>query len=337
MDHIAIDLGSRESQICIRSAEGTILEEKRWDTRKLDAFLGKRPPSRVIVETCAEAFRVADVAQAAGHEVRVVAATLVSALGVGERGTKTDTRDARKLSEVSTRVELASVHIPSHESRATKSFCGAREQMVESRTGHINVVRGWMRTQGVRIPTGKAETFTVRVRKQIASRPMHIEVTLDVLDKLSEAIAKMDDELATRAKSHDVCRRLMSVPGVGPVVAMRFVATLDEIGRFDSAHKVEAYLGLTPGEHSSGERQQRTGITKAGSPRMRWALVQAAWAARRSRGNHPLLAWATEVEKRRGKRVAAIALARKLAGILFAIWRDGTLYNPREAARAPNP
>jgi transposase len=289
----------------------------------------------VIIETCAEAFHVADLARNAGHEVRVVPATLVRTLGVGEHGTKTDTRDARKLSEVSTRVDLPSVHVPTTAAREIKSFCGAREQMVESRTGLINVVRGWMRTQGVHVTTGKAETFPLRVRKQIATRPMHIEVTLEALDALNAAITKMDDELATRAKSHDVCRRLMSVPGVGPVVAMRFVATLDDITRFENAHKVESYIGLTPGERSSGERHQRTGITKAGSPRMRWALVQAAWAARRSRGNHPLLAWVSEVEKRRGKRVAAVALARKLAGILFAIWRDGTLYNPNDAVAMP--
>ena len=134
------------------------------------------------------------------------------------------------------------------------------------------------------------------------------------------------------AKADPTCRRLMSVPGVGANTALRFVAALDATGRFPSAHSVEAYLGLTPGERSSSQKQQRTGITKAGSPAVRHPLVQAAWAARRCRRQDPLHHWASAVQKRRGNRVAAVALARKLAGILYAMWRDGTSYQP-----APRP
>ena len=106
MEHVAIDLGGRKSQVCVRSADGSILEEKQCETRALCRYLDRRPPSRVIVETCAEAFAVADAAMAAGHDVRVVPATLVRSLGVGARGIKTDVRDARVLSEVSCRIEL---------------------------------------------------------------------------------------------------------------------------------------------------------------------------------------------------------------------------------------
>lgn len=95
MEHIGIDLGSKESQICVRSASGEVLLERRGRTERLGAFLSERSPGRVIVETCTEAFRVAAAAQRAGHEVRVVAATLVRSLGVGQRGLKNDVRDAR--------------------------------------------------------------------------------------------------------------------------------------------------------------------------------------------------------------------------------------------------
>jgi transposase len=118
------------------------------------------------------------------------------------------------------------------------------------------------------------------------------------------------------------------VPGVGPVTAIRFVAALDESKRFTTVAQVQSYLGLTPGENSSSDRKRRTGITKAGPPAVRAALVQAAWAARRSRDRHPMVTWSLEVEKRRGKHVAILALARKLSTILFAIWRDGTFYDP---------
>ena len=121
------------------------------------------------------------------------------------------------------------------------------------------------------------------------------------------------------------------------MTAVRFVAAVDQIDRFETAHKVEAYLGLTPGEDSSSMRVRRTGITKAGPPRLRWALVQAAWSLWRTRPTDRNVVWAQEVAKRRGKRVAIVALARKLAGILFAMWRNGTDYNPDHEPKLPAP
>jgi len=124
----------------------------------------------------------------------------------------------------------------------------------------------------------------------------------------------------------------MSVPGVGPVTALRFAASVDDVSRFPTAHAVESYVGLVPGEYQSSERQHRLAITKAGSVRLRWALVQAAWSARNTRPDDPMVIWSREVEKRRGKKVAVVALARKLAGILFALWRDQSVYDPLRTA-----
>jgi transposase len=267
-----------------------------------------------------------------------VPATLAPALGIGERRTKTDVRDARKLSEVSTRIELPTVHVPSSESRERKALCAARDSLVQARTQMVNHVRGALRTQRVQIVTGKVETFVTRVRKSVAKPlPSSLEPVMSAIEQMNEHIATLDKSLESIAKTDPLCHRLMSVPGVGPVTAIRFVATLDTHERFDSAHKLQAYLGLTPGEDSSSDRKHRTGITKAGPAAMRWTLLQAAWAARRAKGTHPMLGWVTEVERRRGKRVAAVALARKLAGILWAMWRDGTSYDPRRAAAMPAP
>jgi transposase len=337
VEHVAIDLGGRESQICVRGADGSLLEEKRCPTARLSKYLQARPKSRVVVETCAESFTIADAALSAGHEVRVVPATLVRALGVGARGIKTDRRDAQILSEVSCRIDLPSVHIPSTKAREWKSICGMRDSLVATRTMLINTVRGWLRRQARRIRRGAVETFPLRVREALGVElPSYVERQLVVLELVTEQVKGADNELARIAKEDAVARRLMSVPGVGPVTSVRFIAALDEIGRFPSAHKVQSYLGLVPGEDSSSERQRRTSITKAGPAALRWTLVQAAWSARRSRGaGQPVLAWATEVEKRRGKRVAIVALARKLAGILFAIWRDGTTYDRSRGASPP--
>ena len=113
----------------------------------------------------------------------------------------------------------------------------------------------------------------------------------------------LDQELAQIVAAHEAARHLTTVPGVGPVTAAAFVATLDDVTRFRDAHQVEAYLGLIPSEWSSSETQRRGHITKAGNGRMRWLLVQAAWCILRRRQR------------------------RRLAGILFAIWRDGTDYD----------
>src|SRR5450432_3253891 len=106
MEHVAIDLGGRKSQICIRVADGTVVREGLVPNETIKELLKGRPKSRVVVETCAEAFAIADVALSVGHEVRVVPATLVKSLGVGARRTKTDRRDARTISEVSCRIDL---------------------------------------------------------------------------------------------------------------------------------------------------------------------------------------------------------------------------------------
>jgi transposase len=165
-----------------------------------------------------------------------------------------------------------------------------------------------------------------------AALPAHLEWLLVSIEQLGVQIRVADKEVAQQAADDPVCQRLMTVPGVGPVTALRFAAAVDERERFGSAHAVESYLGLVPGEYSSSGRQERLGITKAGPSAVRWVLVQAAWAMRRSRPADPAVLWANEVEKRRGRRVAIVALARKLAGILYAIWRDGTVYDAGRGA-----
>jgi transposase len=336
MNHVAIDLGGRESQICVRGADGTIIEEKRHTTQSLEKVMKQWPPSRVIVETSVEAFRIADAARSAGHEVRVVPATLVRTLGVGARGIKTDQRDARTLSEVSCRIDLPSVHIPTSASRELKSVCGAREEMVEVRTKLINNVRGWLRGQLWRICRGATETFHERVRAHAASLsvalPPHVTRNLIIIEVVTAQIRAADAQLRQVVKTDSTCQALMTVPGVGPVVAARFRAAIDDASRFTSSHGVQSYSGLTPGECSSSERQRRTGITKAGPSAPRRMLIQGAWIALRYYPNEPMVKWAMNIVERRGKFVGVVALARKIAGVMFALWRDGTTYQSERSA-----
>jgi transposase len=341
MDHVAIDLGGRESQICIRSKDGQIVEEDRRATRSLGRYLVTRAPSRVVMETCAEAFAVAEKAREAGHDVVVVPSMLVRSLGVGHRGIKTDVRDARNLSEASCRMErLPSVHLPSKESRNRKAMCSVREALIQVRTKLINSIRGWTRSQGLgTVRSGSPTTFSKRVRELVEAQsqkiPSYVERTLISLACLNGQIAEADDELEEIAKTDPTCKLMMTAPGVGPISALRFVAAVDRVDRFPNAHRIESYIGLTPGEKSSSDKKQRTGLTKAGAVKVRWVFIQAAWAARRYYKDDPVVQWSLEVEKRRGKHVAVAALARKLVGMLYAMWRDQRPYDRSYRSRTP--
>jgi transposase len=341
MQHAAIDLGSKESQICIRQPDGTIVEERKLPTRKLTEIFKTWPASRVVMEASAEAFKIADAALAAGHQVRVVPGTLVRLLGVGERGVKNDQRDARQLSKASWQTDVPSVHIPSAAARELKSICGARDVLVATQRNLSNNIRGWLRTQLWKLPGGTMVTLPERLRThaQASGRelPEHIERQLTMLTQVTEQVQAANKQARRLAKEHPVCRRLMTVPGVGPLTSLRFVAAIDDPSRFPTAHRVQSYVGLTPGEHSSSQRERKTGITKAGPSELRRCLVQAAWSVMLARRSHPMLEWVRQIAQRRSRPVAVIALARKLAGILFAIWRDGTTYEANHAARRSAP
>lgn len=338
MNHVAIDLGSKESQVCIRQPDGSILLEKKHPTRRLDELLRSTPHSRVILETSSEAFRVADAAKAAGHEVRVVPATLAKQLGIGERGVKTDQRDARKLSEVSCQIDLPTVHIPSEDARVLRSIIRSREALVTTRTKLVNHVRGWMRTQLWKLRGRGTATLPKRLRAQAddGKKPLpdHIEQVLQVIDTLSEQVRASDKQVKALARSNSICQRLMSIPGIGPVTSISFVAAIDDVSRFAHAYRVSSYLGLTPGENSSSERQQRTTITKAGPSSVRRTLIQAAWVAFRQCADDPMVRWAKQIATRRGDPIAVVALARKMSTVMYALWRDQTSYQPRRATRS---
>jgi transposase len=143
----------------------------------------------------------------------------------------------------------------------------------------------------------------------------------------------LDRRIQQIVEDDPVVQRLCTT-GIGPVTATAFVSTLDDVDRFPGAHAVEAYMGLVPCEFSSGERQQRGGLTKAGNTRLRWLLVEAAWSILRYQNPRTahLRRWAEQLAVRRGRRIAIVALARRLAGILYAMWRDGTTFGERRAS-----
>ena len=180
--------------------------------------------------------------------------------------------------------------------------------------------------------SGMARNFPRRLATLTVPEPLSAEIAplLVVMETLNLEIDAADARLAQHAADDPVVRRLETVPNLGPVTALSFVATLDRVERFRGPHPA-AYLGLVPGERSSGEQQHRGSITQRGHGRTRWLLVEAAWGMMRHAHPHPaeLRTWTARIAARRGWRVAAVALARRLAGILYAMWRDGTDYQPQ--------
>jgi transposase len=158
---------------------------------------------------------------------------------------------------------------------------------------------------------------------------------LAVLRPVNQPLAYSDERIEAVTRTDSRVRLLRSRPSVGPVTAAAFVAALDDVRRFRRAHEVAAYFGLVPRELSSGEHQRRGRLTKAGHTRVRSLLVQAAVSIVRLRDPRTadLRAWAIGIAARRGRKVAVVALARRLAGILYAMLRDGRAYEPRLKAR----
>jgi transposase len=151
---------------------------------------------------------------------------------------------------------------------------------------------------------------------------------LAMLEHLEPQIVEVEKRLETECAKEPAHQLLKTAPGVGSVVAGAFISVIDKPTRFQHAHQVEAYLGLVPSENTSGKRRLGS-ITKQGNSYLRSVLVQGAWAILRQRGGtDPLKLWADAVKNRRGKRIAVVAVARRLAGILWAMWRDKTVYEP---------
>jgi transposase len=274
-----------------------------------------------------------------GHEVIVADPNYAAMYATRSRRVKTDRRDAVTLADACRLEAYRPAHRTSDPQRHVRAELAVRDVMVRTRVKCVALVGALVRRQGWRIPSGNVDGFVARVERLELPGELESEVApmLALIRMVSAEIKAADARIEQIAAADPVIRRLRTVPGVGPITATAFVATLDTCERFSGPHQVEAYLGLVPSEMSSGERQHRGRITKAGNSRARWLLVEAAWSIFRSRSAdaEPLRRWAQRVAMRRGTKVGIVALARKLAGVLYAMWRDGTTYERREGRPTP--
>lgn len=340
MEHIGIDLGTRGSHFCRRGADGQVLQEGRVPTTDLSAWLSKQARgSRVVIETCAQAFTIADQIVASGHEACVVPAAVVRQLGVGYRGLKNDERDARVLSKSSVALgsELPTVHVPSLQSRERQRLLTQRQSLVHARTQLVNGVKSQLRAELLSIRTGTTEALPKRVREGLAVYPVlstALEPTLQAIEALTCSIKQLEDRLKEQTKDDAQIKRLMTMPGVGRLTAVALAAAVDDLERFQGAARLTSYLGLTPGEQSTGGKQRLTGITKAGKGHVRTLLIQAAWTLVRVAPQSALGQWFNELCQRRPKQVAIVAVARKMVRVLLAMMRTEQPFNPSHNERA---
>jgi transposase len=341
MEHIGIDVHKRTSHLCMMGDDGVLTERRVETTRESFArHLGDRPKARIVIEASTESEWVACCLEDLGHEVVVADPNFAPMYATRTRKVKTDRRDARALCEACRLGAYRPAHRPPPERRHQRAELRVRAALVRTRSRYISLIGAIVRRDGYRIPPGSASHFRDRITAIDLSEHLRTEIEplLDVMELLDVQIADADKRLAQYVASDPVAKRLTTVPGVGPVTAAAFTAVLDTCERFQSARQVRAYAGLVPREMSSGERQQRGRITKAGNGQLRSLLVEVAWCVMRTRRveAQSLREWALRIAARRGKRIASVALARKLAGVLYAMWRDGTEFGqPQSPAQPP--
>lgn len=338
MRSIGLDLHRKHCQICEFEGDEVLEYRIRTTRESLLARFGTRPRCRVLIEAATESEWVGRCLEGLGHEVIVADPNFAPMYATLTRRVKTDRRDARALAEACRAGTYRRSHRLSDERRELRSRLLVRESLVQNRTRLVNLCRALLRQQGIVVRTGAAKRFPLRVA-ELELGPEMADVISPLVDEarvLTARITRLDTYLETLAEKDAEVERLCTVPGVGPVTAAMFVCTLDRPDRFGSARGVRGFLGLVPREDSSGERQRRGAITKIGNRRMRVLLVEAAWSVCRSRSAaaQPLKEWADRIALRRGRRRAIVALARKLAGILWAMWQRGIPYQPEEVSQA---
>lgn len=333
MSDIGIDLGRRTSQICILTQEGELLERGVLTEReRFAAALKNHSGARILLEAGTESEWVARCLEGLGHEVIVGDPNYAPMYARRQRTVKTNRRDARALAEACRLGAYRPAHRTSEEQRRVRARIAVREALVRTRARHVVLIGSLLRQEGLHMPGGGTATFPARLQAVTVPEPLQqaIAPMLPVLEALNRQIQEADRELAALAGTDPRVRRLRTAPGIGPVTAATFVATVDRVDRFAGPHQLEAYLGLVPRENSTGDQQRRGPITKAGNGRLRWLLIEAAWSI----VNYPkpetaaLRAWTLRIATRRGRPRAVVALARRLAGILFAMMRDETVYDP---------
>jgi len=332
MKHYAgLDVSVKETCVCIVDGTGTVCREIKVPSHPQDLLRVLQDPTwrleRIGLEAGPLSQWLFEGLADAGLPVVCIETRHTKAFLKAQLN-KTDRNDARGIAQMM-RVHLyRPVHVKTLASQKRRALLTARKLLQDKAIAIENDIRGLLRNFGLKVGIIGAVKFQDRIRELIADRPDLAEIIEPLLAArraLREHFVALHQKLLAVVRNDGVCRRLMTVPGVGPVVALAFVATLDSPARFRTSKAVGPALGLTPVQHQSGETNRVGRISLCGDAMLRTLLVEAAQSMlMRVIKWSWLKAWAMNVARRRGGRRAVIALARRLAVVLHRIWTDGT-------------
>jgi len=305
---------------------------------EMEAFFAKLPPTHVALEACGGSHHWGRRLAAMGHTVQLIPPQYVKPF---VRRGKNDRNDAEAISEAAARPEMPSVAVKSAEQQAAAIVLSARELLVRQRTQLVNAVRGHAAEFG--IVAAKNISQLPALLETVAAEETVPDAAKEMLAFLGGQVAQLDAQIGElerrmkqQHKANPVSQLLAEVPGIGPITALSLALTVDP-GRFTSGRHFAAWLGLVPKEHSTGGRQRLGGISRAGNERLRQLLVLGATAVIQyaKPGSKTASAWLLALLERKPRKLAAVALANKMARIVWAMMATGEAYRGSKKVATP--
>lgn len=323
---VGLDLAKNIFQVHAVDAGGAVVVRKALRRSQVISFFDKLAPCLVGMEACGTSHHWARELVRLGHTVKLMPPAYVKAYV--KRG-KTDAADAEAICEAVTRPTMRFVPIKSREQQAALFLHRTRDLLVKQRTQAVNMMRGQLAEFGVNIPQGldRARTLAQQIVNQTASLdlPEHGMMMLSILCEqvlaIHEQIRKIERQIQTLQRSDEVARRLATIPGIGPIGATAFAASVTDPAQFRSGRQFAAWLGLTPLQKSSGGKERLGRISKMGDKYLRRLLVIGATALVRQFRSRPDKAppHLASLLARKPVRVATVAMANKIARIIWAL------------------
>lgn len=333
---IAID--TSKAVFTLHGIDGSDRPELRVNLRRaqLLAFFRKQPATEIVLEACGGSHHWARELGALGHRVRLIPPQYVKPF---VKRAKNDRNDAAAICEAGGRPGMHFVPVKSAEQQAQGMVLKVRETLVAQRTALVNALRGHAAEYGV--IAGKGLGNIALLLKMVAAEttiPATAGAMMAVLgaeiDRLDARLRELETTLAAAHKANPVSRRLATIPGVGPITALSLAIEIDPAA-FESGRHLAAWIGLTPREHSTGGKQRMGGISRAGNERLRALFVLGATSvikvAERP-GNKLATEWLLKLLRRKSRKVAAVALANKMARTAWALMTSGETYRREPAA-----
>jgi transposase len=331
MDHFAgLDVSVKETSICILDDTGKLVREVKLSSEPEALLAVLKTPDYHFKRIGLEAGPLSQWLYGALAEAELpvvcVETRHMQAL-LKAQINKTDRNDARGIAQMMQVGLYRPVHVKTLRSQKLRMLLTHRKLLQSKAIAVDNDLRGTLRNFGLKVGMVGAARFEARIRELIENFPdlaVLIEPLLVVRRVLREQLGILHRRLLAVVRDDDVCRRLMTVPGVGPVVALTYRATVDVPARFRKSKSVGAVFGLTSAKYQSGEIDRSGAISRCGDELMRTMLYEAAQSMFHSTKWSWLKAWAMKIARHRGMKKAVVALARRLAVIMHRIWVDGT-------------